>query len=933
MNISGVGITGLSIFDDGTLPPVAPANTAVPTISGTVTIGSTLTSTTGSWTGTPTPTFAYEWQRGTTPIAGATNSTYVIQAADYNSTIRCVVTATNAGGSASANSANTVVVPAQAPVNTAVPTISGTVTIGSTLTSTTGSWTGTPTPTYAYQWQRGVANISGATASTYVIQSADYNSTIRCVVTATNAGGSATANSANTVVVPAQAPVNTAVPTISGTPASGSTLTSTTGTWTGTPTPTFAYEWQRGTTPISGATASTYVCQPADIGSTLRCVVTATNAGGSATANSANTSVVTEAVPVNTAVPTISGTVSVGNTLTSTTGSWTGNPTYAYQWQRGVANISGATNSTYVIQAADAESTLRCVVTATNAGGSTAANSANTVTVPAVAPVNTAVPTISGTVAIGNTLTSTTGTWTGAPTPTFAYQWQRGVTNISGATNSTYVIQTADYGNTLRCVVTATNAGGSAAANSANTVTVPAQAPAPTVLPTISGTVTIGSTLTSTTGSWSAIPAPTYAYQWQRGVTNISGATNSTYVIQADDYNNTLRCVVTATNAGGSAAAASANTVTVPAQAPANTAVPTVSGTVTVGSTLTSTTGTWTGTPTPTFTYQWQQNTSNISGATNSTYVIQAADAGSTLRCVVTATNPGGSAAANSANTVVVPGQAQFTTAGTFSWTAPAGVTSVCVVAVGGGGGGVSTISGGNGGGGGGLGWKNNIAVVPGTSYTVTVGAGGTSSSSAASSTNGGQSLFIDAATVAGNGGGRATSATASTAVGGTFVGDGGGNGGRGSRSISTATAGGGGGAGGYAGAGGQASAGSQTGSTGLGGGGGGGGGAGTGDTAGSGGGVGLLGQGTNGAGGAGTTADGRGGFGGSGGTDASQASTSTTAVNVYSTTIQSIPGLYGGGAAGSDVSVLETTNGAVGAVRIIWGANRAFPSTNTGNV
>lgn len=87
-------------------------------------------------------------------------------------------------------------------------------------------------------------------------------------------------------------------------------------------------------------------------------------------------------------------------------------------------------------------------------------------------PVNTAVPTISGTVSIGQVLTSTTGTWTGVPTPTFAYQWQRGTTNISGATSSTYTIQLGDGGYTLRCVVTATNSAGSASANSANTSTV-----------------------------------------------------------------------------------------------------------------------------------------------------------------------------------------------------------------------------------------------------------------------------------------------------------------------------------------------------------------------------------------------------------------------------------------------------------------------------
>ena len=108
-------------------------------------------------------------------------------------------------------------------------------------------------------------------------------------------------------------------------------------------------------------------------------------------------------------------------------------------------------------------------------------------------------------------------------------------------------------------------------------------------------------------------------------------------------------------------------------------------------------------------------------------------------------------------------GQVAYTTPGTYSWTAPAGVTSVSVVAIGGGGG-FSQISAslspytGHGGGGGGLGWKNNIAVTPGQSYTVVVGAAGgnpagTNMSLASNGTNGGDSYFINATTVKGGGG------------------------------------------------------------------------------------------------------------------------------------------------------------------------------------
>ena len=88
------------------------------------------------------------------------------------------------------------------------------------------------------------------------------------------------------------------------------------------------------------------------------------------------------------------------------------------------------------------------------------------------APVNSVAPVISGTQTVGQTLTSTTGTWTGIPAPTFTYQWYRGASLISGATSSTYVLVQADAGNTtaIKCVVTATNSAGAVSADS-NTLT------------------------------------------------------------------------------------------------------------------------------------------------------------------------------------------------------------------------------------------------------------------------------------------------------------------------------------------------------------------------------------------------------------------------------------------------------------------------------
>jgi hypothetical protein len=270
-----------------------------------------------------------------------------------------------------------------------------------------------------------------------------------------------------------------------------------------------------------------------------------------------------------------------------------------------------------------------------------------------------------------------------------------------------------------------------------------------------------------------------------------------------------------------------------------------------------------------------------------------------------------------------VVGQIAYTNPGTYTWIAPTGVTSVSAVAVGGGGGGNNyNGSGGWGGGGGGLGWRNNISVNPGQSYTVVVGSGGSRATNAAAG-NGGQSYFLNTATVVGNGGQGGGQNRGST--GGTFVGAGGGNGGAVPSHTTVSDATGGGGAGGYSGNGGAAgNIDNNNAQAGSGGGGGGGGAGGSSDAGGAGGGVGILGQGANGAAGTYNGANGTSGFGGSGGQDGS-ASTGSAAS-------PSTGGFYGGGGGGAEL-IDENGPGAGGAVRIIWGTNRSFPATTTGDL
>lgn len=85
--------------------PAVPAVFTAPSISGTPTVGGTLTCNPGVWTGYPDPTFTYQWKRNGADIGGATATTYITSAPDTGTTVTCVVLATNTEGSSSATTA------------------------------------------------------------------------------------------------------------------------------------------------------------------------------------------------------------------------------------------------------------------------------------------------------------------------------------------------------------------------------------------------------------------------------------------------------------------------------------------------------------------------------------------------------------------------------------------------------------------------------------------------------------------------------------------------------------------------------------------------------------------------------------------------------------------------------------------------------------
>ena len=164
-----------------------------PVISGLATVGQTLTCSTGTWP-TEVFTYFYEWVRDNSTVvkARSANNQYTVQVSDQDKNISCKVFAQTTKYILSATSNNVLIV--SPPTNTVLPVITGTPTVGQTLSSNTGVWSSNAAISYAYQWTRDSFDIFGATANTYTLTSADLGALIGIYVTATNIAGSNIAN-------------------------------------------------------------------------------------------------------------------------------------------------------------------------------------------------------------------------------------------------------------------------------------------------------------------------------------------------------------------------------------------------------------------------------------------------------------------------------------------------------------------------------------------------------------------------------------------------------------------------------------------------------------------------------------------------------------------------------------------------------------------
>ncbi|MCL2206793.1 MAG: hypothetical protein FWB90_01710 [Fibromonadales bacterium] len=605
----------LTVTRSGNSGSVTSAISIFPSLSGTVRIdgiaevGQTLSANTNSLGGKGI--FSYQWKRGYTNV-GTNSSTYTVLSSDEGSTISVTVTRSENTGSVTSN--QTSIVPSML---SGTVSITGTAEVGQTLTANISSLNCRGTS--SYQWKRSGADISGATASSYRVQSSDVNSSITVTVSCSGNSGRVTSGSTSYIVFSSLS----GTVSITGTAEVDQTLTANTVYLNGSGT--ISYQWRRSGVNISGGTGSTYIVQSADAGSTISVAVTRSENTGSVISN-----------PTSTVPPMLSGTVSitgiaeVGQALTANTMFLNGSGTITYQWKRG-STVIGSDSSAYIVRSADVGSTITVSVSRSGNSGSVTSSATASVVYPAL----TGTVSISDTARVGRTLTAITMYLYGSGT--ISYQWKRDGVNISGATGSTYTVQYADVGYIITVTVT----------RSENSGSVTSDATASVVYPLLTGTVSIAGTAevdqTLTANTMYLYGSGTIYYQWKRGSTVIGYG--STYTVQSDDVNYAITVTVTRSENTGSVTSYATSTVL-----PVLTGSVYISGTAEVGQTLTAN-ASFSGT----VFYQWNLNGINISGATGSTYTVQFDDKGSTITVTVTCYGYSGSVTSFATPVVVYP--------------------------------------------------------------------------------------------------------------------------------------------------------------------------------------------------------------------------------------------------------------------------------------
>lgn len=543
----------------GAVSNVNDAPTGTVTISGTAAQFQTLTASNSLADADGLGTLLYQWKENGNSITGATSNSLVQSQAQVGKTITVTVTYIDGFGfSESVTSAATSVVADvnDPPVGTV--TIGGTSTQGQTLTVTPSLTDADGLGAFSYQWLANGINIGGATSTTFLLTQSQVGLPITVTVSYTDGLGlpqSVTSSATTAVTNVNDAPTGST--NITGTATQGQVLTANTSTLADADgLGTLTYQWRANGVIISSATAPTFTLTQAEVGKAVSVVVNYTDGQGTAeTLTSPATSFVVNVNDPPIGLVTITGTASMGQTLTASNNlaDADGLGTITYQWKADGADIAGATAATLLLGAPQAGKLITVAASYTDVLGS--AESVLSAATAAVTQANTA-PTglvaISGTPAQGQTLTATNSLADADGLGPITYQWKADGSPIAGATGATVILGQAQVGKSITVTASYTDLRSTVetvTSTATSAVTNINDPPVGSI--SITGTPKQGFTLGVGGSLADADGLGTLSYQWKANGVDISGATSSTFTPGVQQVGRTLSVTVRYTDGFG----------------------------------------------------------------------------------------------------------------------------------------------------------------------------------------------------------------------------------------------------------------------------------------------------------------------------------------------------------------------------------------------
>jgi hypothetical protein len=541
-----------------------------------------------------TAPLSYQWRKDAVLLPGATGATYQIQSAKALDGGSYDVVVTNPVGSVASTpvlvSVNTPVTittaPAAQAVNPGAPATFSVVAAG--------------TGPLSYQWRKGGVEIAGGTAATFSIPAVQVSDAWTYDVVVSNAAGSAisagAALSVNTPVSITSQPVGAALVHLA--PLRLSVAATGTGP--------LSYQWSKDGVPLAGGTGASFALASAQLVDAGSYAVQVGNAVGTVVSSAA---VVSVSTPVSITGQPVGATLDA-NTVATLSVTATGSGPLSYQWRKDGVAITGGTAATYSVPALRGVDAGSYDVVVSNLASSV--TSAKAVLSVNTAPAITQQP-VALTVITGITAKFSVTATGGAP---LSYQWFKGATPITGATESTLTFSPVVLADAADYSVKVTNTLGSATSNSAALSLT--SGPMLTRQP-VAVAVNPGKSASFTVAAVGPSNAGAITYQWRKNGVAISGATGATYTIAAAAATHVGLYDVLAKNGSGSMLSTG-----VPLTLNVAAAIKTAPAAVAVNPGASTTLSVAVSGTTP-FTYQWRRAGVAVSGANQSTYTIASA--------------------------------------------------------------------------------------------------------------------------------------------------------------------------------------------------------------------------------------------------------------------------------------------------------------------